>query len=293
MIGLLARTSEKTMTRKTLSPALALAACASLLAGCAQVPPNAGENPADPWEGFNRNVHAFNSTLDRAVAKPVAEAYVEWTPELVRKGVSNAVDNLGEPSNALNNTLQGKVDKGIGSLFRFLVNSTFGIAGLFDVAGEIGLAAAPEDFGQTLGVWGVGQGPYLELPLLGPSTVRDVTRYPVRWAAGPMTYVLDDEEWYWSAGLLALEGVDARARLLPLEAMRASTVDEYAAIRDAYLAARENAVRDGEKADEQEELGALTPLSFDDEDNEDGEEKSGAPAGVQQPEDSGNTDGKN
>ena len=123
MIGLLARTSEKTMTRKTLSPALALAACASLLAGCAQVPPNAGENPADPWEGFNRNVHAFNSTLDRAVAKPVAEAYVEWTPELVRKGVSNAVDNLGEPSNALNNTLQGKVDKGIGSLFRFLVKS--------------------------------------------------------------------------------------------------------------------------------------------------------------------------
>ena len=252
--------------KKRLPAGAALAAAALLLSGCAQLPPGAQPNPADPWEGVNRNVHGFNSALDRMVLKPVAEAYAEWTPEAVRTGVSNALDNLGDPGNALNNTLQGKPGKGLKCVFRFLVNSTFGIAGLFDVATRIGIEPAPEDFGQTLGVWGVPQGPYLELPFLGPSTVRDVSRYPVSWATDPMAYVLNGEDWYWDAAYVAVDGVNARAKLLPLEAMRSSTVDEYAAIRDAYLAARENAVRDGEKPDAEEELQTLTPLSFDDED---------------------------
>ena len=128
------------MKKQLLRPLGAAAVCSALfLAGCAQVPPNAGENPADPYESFNRNVYAFNDALDRAVAKPVAEAYAAWTPEFMQTGVSNAMDNLGEPTNTVNNLLQGKADKGIGTFFRFLVNSTFGIAGLFDVASEIGL----------------------------------------------------------------------------------------------------------------------------------------------------------
>lgn len=243
---------------------LGAAASALLLAGCAEVPPNAGENPADPYEAFNRNVYAFNDALDRAVAKPVARAYVEWTPELVRTGVSNAMDNLGDPGNGVNNILQGKVNDGIGSFLRFLVNSTFGVAGLFDVAGEIGLEEKPEDFGQTLGVWGVGQGSYLVLPILGPSSTRDWLRHPVGWATNPTTYALWDEDWYWGASLWLVDGIDARARLLPLEAMRASTVDEYAAVRDAYLGARERAVLDGRAPDAEAELKALTPLDFGD-----------------------------
>ena len=242
------------------------AGAALLLAGCAEVPPNAGENPADPYEAFNRNVYAFNDALDRAVAKPVAKAYVEWTPDFVQTGVSNAMDNLGEPTNTVNNLLQGKADAGIGTLFRFLVNSTFGIAGLFDVASEIGLEKAPEDFGQTLGVWGVESGSYLVMPVLGPTSTRDVTRYPVGWATAPMTWALWNEDWYWGAGLWLVDGIDARARLLELEKFRESTVDEYAAVRDAYLAARRRAVADGEAMDAEEELETLTPLDFSGED---------------------------
>lgn len=241
------------------------AACYALLAGCAQVPPNSGENPADPYETMNRNVWAFNDTLDRAIARPVAETYVEWTPEWVRTRVSNAVGNLVEPGNALNNTLQGKVNNGVEGVMRFLVNSTFGICGLFDVAGEIGMKSHPEDFGQTLGVWGVGQGSYLVLPVLGPSSTRDWTRYPVAMAADPLTYVLWNEDWYWSVGVTTVAFIDTRAGLLALEGVRASTVDEYAAVRDAYLAKREFDVRDGAARDEAEELGGLTPLPLDEE----------------------------
>ena len=152
--------------QKLLTSLAGTTVAAVLLAGCAQVPPNAGENPSDPYERVNRNIYAFNDSIDRALFRPVAETYVEWTPEWVRTRVSNVVDNLGDPGNAVNNTLQGKVDRGIESLMRFLVNSTFGIAGIFDVADEIGLKRHSEDFGQTLGVWGVGSGSYLVLPIL-------------------------------------------------------------------------------------------------------------------------------
>ena len=112
--------------QKLLTSLAGTAAAAVLLAGCAQVPPNAGENPSDPYERVNRNIYAFNDSIDRAVFRPVAETYVEWTPEWVRTRVSNVVDNLGDPGNAVNNTLQGKVDRGIESLMAFLVDTTFG-----------------------------------------------------------------------------------------------------------------------------------------------------------------------
>jgi len=148
---------------------------------------------------------------------------------------------------------------------RFLVNSTFGIAGIFDVADEIGLKRHSEDFGQTLGVWGVGSGSYLVLPILGPSSTRDWTRWPVSIATDPLTYALWNEEWYWSAGATTVALVDGRARLMKLDALRASTIDEYAAVRDAYLAKRASDVRDGAVEDEAEELQMLTPLPVDNE----------------------------
>ena len=234
-----------------------------LAAGCAQVPPDAGQNPADPFEKFNRNMWAFNDAIDRAVLKPVATAYVDWVPEIVRNRVTNMTDNLFEPSNALNNTLQGKVDDGITSVFRFLINSTFGIVGMFDVAEKIGMQRHEEDFGQTLGVWGVPSGPYLVLPFMGPSSVRDVTRYAEEFGTSPLTYAFWDEDWWIGASFTVVAVIDGRAQLLQLENIRESTIDEYVAVRDAYLKMRANLVRDGEALDEEEELEQLTPLEFD------------------------------
>lgn len=244
---------------------LALAAVL-MAAGCAQVPPDAGQNPVDPHERVNRHIYAFNSAIDSAVLKPVAQAYVDWTPSFVQEGVSNAAGNLFEPSYALNNMLQGKVDDGMESGFRFLVNTTFGIFGLFDVAGWIGMDPHPEDFGQTLGKWGVPSGSYWVLPFLGPSTPRDAAGYIERFATNPTTYALWNQHWAWGVGSSAIILVDGRAQLLRLEDMRAAAVDEYAAVRDAYLRTRERAVRDGAVLSEEEELETLTPLDFGDDD---------------------------
>lgn len=258
---------KNTINYRRAAAAAALAGAAAMLAGCADVPPNAGENPADPFESFNRQMYAFNKGVD-VVAKPVAQAYVDWTPSFVQTGVHNAVDNLFEPSRALNNTLQGQVNDGIGTVFRFLVNSTFGIAGLFDVATEIGLEKKPADFGQTLGKWGVPAGPYLMLPFVGPSTARDVTRYVEEFGTNPLTYALWNEDWYWSAGVTFVVFVDGRAQLLQLEGMRQNVVDEYVAVREAYLSLRRKAV-EGPGADDggEAELENLTPLDFGDEDD--------------------------
>lgn len=246
---------------------------AVMLAGCANVPPEAGQRPEDPYEGFNRQMFAFNDSLDRVVVKPITEGYRWAVPEKAREGVSNVVDNLGEPNNALNHFLQGKVSEGIASTFRFLLNSTLGVVGIFDVATWVGMEKTNEDFGQTLGVWGFGEGPYLVLPILGPSTGRDVFKWPVDAATDPMTYVLWDEKWYWRVGYALGEGVDLRSRMMDagLDDMRLNVVDEYVAVRDAYLQQRRNAVADGERSVE-EELETLTPLSFEDDEAPVGED---------------------
>ena len=245
-------------------------ASVALLAGCAQVPLDAGQTPEDPYESFNRQMFAFNDNLDRAVLTPVTKGYRWVVPEKGREGVSNVVNNLGEPNNALNNFLQGKVSEGITSTFRFLLNTTLGVGGIFDVATWVGMERAPEDFGQTLGVWGVGEGPYLVLPLLGPSSGRDVFRWPVSAATDPMTYVLWDEDWYWRVGYAGIEAVDLRSRMMDagLDDMRANVVDEYVAVRNAYRQQRRHAIADGAQSGE-EELESLTPLSFDDDDTSD------------------------
>ena len=147
--------------KTTLKRSLIAIALSSALASCAVVPPNSGENPNDPWETFNRQTHAFNMTMDEYVLHPIAQSYADYVPTPVQDGVSNFFSNLGEPGNMLNNFLQGKFKEGAVSFARFLINSTVGIAGLFDVASHMNLEYAPEDFGETLGTWGVGPGPTL------------------------------------------------------------------------------------------------------------------------------------
>ena len=147
----------RTMKRTALIASLA----AAMLAGCASVPPNSGENKADPWETMNRQTYAFNTTVDHYVFRPVAKGYKAVTPKPVRTCVSNMMDNLTEPRNAVNNVLQGKGNGAFVSFMRFIVNSTFGVFGCFDVASMGDLTPHYEDFGQTLGTWGGGNGPYL------------------------------------------------------------------------------------------------------------------------------------
>lgn len=252
-------------------------AAAFLMAGCAQIPSDAGSNPEDPYESFNRQMFYVNDQLDRAVLKPVTTGYRWLVPEYARDRVSDALSNLGEPTTAANSFLQGKGNDGVTSVFRFLVNTTFGIGGLFDVAEKIGMPKKQEDFGQTLGVWGVGDGPYLVLPFLGPSGARDVWRYPFAVATDPATYALKGEGWYTGVALVGLATVDMRSQMMDkgLDDMRGNILDEYVAVRDAYRQQRRHAVADGEVSEE-ETLDTLTPLSFDDYDDEEEEADNGS-----------------
>jgi len=211
---------------------------AALASGCATT----RDNP-DPWEGLNRKTHAFNDALDRAVMKPVAEGYVAAVPAFAREGVSNFYGNLEDIGTGLNQFLQGKPAEGASDLGRFVVNSIFGVFGLWDVATPLGLEKHYEDFGQTLGVWGVQPGPYLVLPLLGPSTARDA---PAR-AVDPSWYyseAVNPERFYW--GLWVLEKVNLRAQLLQAgSVVKEAALDEYSFIRDAWLQRRRSQVYDG------------------------------------------------
>lgn len=240
-----------------------------LLAGCAHIPEDAGSHPDDPYEKFNRQMFYFNDRLDQHVLKPVTLGYRWAVPGAARDCVSNALSNLAEPTTTANSFLQGKGRDGITSAFRFLVNTTFGVAGLFDVAEKIGMPKKSEDFGQTLGVWGVGDGPYLVLPVLGPSGGRDVFRYPLDYATNAGTYLLWNEEWYTAVALAGLTAVDMRSRMIDqgLDDMRGNVLDEYVAVREAYRQQRRHDIADGNLS-EAETLETLTPLSFEDDEDE-------------------------
>ncbi|MBJ7537619.1 MlaA family lipoprotein [Marinomonas transparens] len=204
--------------------------------------PVMAETEEDPWEGFNRAMFSFNDAIDGAVLKPVATTYKDITPHPVQKGVSNFFSNLGEISNITNNLLQGKWDETASSTWRFIINSTAGWFGIFDVASELGLKRYKEDFGQTLGYWGVSSGPYLVLPFLGPSTVRDSTGMVVDYTNYDAMELIDtnrDQRW----GSRALDVVDTRARLLAAESLIIG--DRYSFIRDIYFQTRINDVHDG------------------------------------------------
>jgi phospholipid-binding lipoprotein MlaA len=218
----------------------ALLLFAAALGGCATT--NSGAS-ADPWENFNRKTFAFNETLDRAVMKPVAIGYEKVVPGFAREGVNNFFENLDDVGTSLNNFLQGKPGQGISDVGRFLVNTTLGVFGLWDVATPMGLEKHYEDFGQTLGTWGVQSGPYLVLPLLGPSSARDAPARIVDPSWYYSTYV-DPESLYW--GLWGLEKVRTRANLLKAENLvQQAALDKYSFIRDAWLQRRRSQVYDG------------------------------------------------
>lgn len=217
------------------------------LTGCASLPEGARPDPQDRFERFNRGVYKFNDGLDRAVAKPVARAYVKITPRPIRTGVANFLSNLESPITIANELLQGKLkDMGVDTA-RLVINTTIGIGGLFDPATKLGLQAGDEDFGQTLGKWGVSSGPYLMLPVLGPSTVRDgFGRVPDTFLH-PRYYIKNDWTRY---GLVALDFVDTRAGLLQTEDVLQRSFDPYAFLRNAYLQRRQFQVYDGNPPEE-------------------------------------------
>lgn len=220
---------------------LILVLCALILSACATTD---SKNPKDPYEEYNRSVWEFNRAIDKAVLKPVAEGYQAVTPDPIEKGISNFFSNLGEIETIINDILQAKFGKAGRDTGRFLINSTLGLAGFLDPATEMGLKREQEDFGQTLAAWGFDSGPYLMLPFLGPSTARDGIGFAVDKVALFSPYdELDDSNTEWS--LRALDLVQTRASLLPLEQQLEEALDEYSLVRDAYLQRREFLIYDG------------------------------------------------
>lgn len=212
---------------------------AVLCAGCAHSPPY---NPNDPLEQVNRKVWQFNLTADKYVLKPVAQTYENVTPDPVEQGVDNFFSNLSYPVTIVNDVFQLKFRHTASDLTRFLVNSTVGVLGIFDVAANLGLPERDEDFGQTLGYWGVGQGVYLMLPLLGPSTTRDAVGQGANFVLDP-TWYINDPAVLWS--MRTLELLNLRASLLGLMDRVRGAFDPYAFIRTIYLQRRRNKVYDG------------------------------------------------
>ena len=203
-------------------------------------------DPRDPLEKINRTIFTVNEGLDRAVARPVATAYRKVTPQLVQTGVSNFWSNATYPKTIINQFLQGKPLAGLRDLERFLLNTVAGIGGILDPATAAGLDRNDEDLGQTLGKWGLPQGPYLIIPVLGPTTVRDGTGRIADRFADPVHYV---DDWRWQWGLDAFRLLDRRARLMPATDALREVHDPYAFVRGAYFQQREYAVHDGNVID--------------------------------------------
>ena len=225
---------------------IALAA-SLLLVGCASAP---SANPKDPWESMNRSVASFNDKVDDNVLKPVATGYRNVVPDLIQTGVRNVFNNLADMWSTVNNLLQLKPLNTAESLGRVVVNTVFGIYGIFDVATYIKLERHPEDFGQTLGYWGVPNGPYLVLPLFGPSTLRDGASLPVDFAVSPTQYISDIPT---RNQVFALRLVSKRAELLKSGNMlEEASIDKYSFTRDAYLQYRRSQIYDGNPPDEED-----------------------------------------
>jgi phospholipid-binding lipoprotein MlaA len=218
-----------------------LAAVALLsLQGCASVK---SADARDPWESMNRSVYNFNDAVDTLAIKPVAQIYVNVVPSFVRTGLHNVVSNLGDVWSMANSAMQLKGQHAAESFMRVTVNTVFGLGGLLDIATEMRLERHKEDFGQTLGHWGVKPGPYVVLPILGPSTLRDGLTFPVDYQ-GDATRQFSDQAT--RSSLTAVRIVDVRASLLKtVDTVKEASLDPYSFVRDAYLQKRENDVHDG------------------------------------------------
>lgn len=225
---------------------LVLAGALSLtLSGCATGP---AANPRDPLEPFNRSIFGFNDAVDRVVLKPVATAYRNVTPGPVRTGVGNLFANLEDFWSLANSVLQLKVRAAADTAMRVSVNTFLGLAGWIDLAGEMGIERHKEDFGQTLGYWGVAAGPYVVLPLLGNFTLRDAVALPVDFKGDMVSNLRHTPS---RLALKAVNLIDSRAAFLNASALiEGAALDKYTFTRDAYLQARRNAIYDGNPPDE-------------------------------------------
>jgi phospholipid-binding lipoprotein MlaA len=234
---------------------------AALLGGCAtlrEARSSAGDK-LDPWENWNRKVFAFNEGLDEHLLKPVATAYSNVVPQLVRRGVDNFFGNVADVWSAVNNFLQGKGTAGVYDIMRVGTNTVFGLLGVLDVATEVGLEKTREDFGQTLGRWGFGTGAYIVWPLLGPSSVRDSFGLPADLAASPASLYKDGASRY---SLNALQLINTRANLLGASRVLDDiALDKYTFIRDAYLQRRRSLVFDGNEPPPDNPLEPEPPAS--------------------------------
>jgi phospholipid-binding lipoprotein MlaA len=230
-----------------------------LVAGCAGSPPeNEGGEPAvraeyDPLEPLNRGMYAFNDVVDRYTFKPIARGYKAVVPEFARRGVTNFSRNLFTPRSAVNNFLQGKPGPGFSELGRFIINTTLGIGGLIDVATAQGMPEYDEDFGQTLAVWGIPDGPYLFIPFLGPNTLLDAVSTPVDILSDPLIHYDNSSV---RDKIYGLRVIDLRTRLLTADLLIEDSKDPYLTVRESYLQNHRFQVYDGNppNTDEEEDL---------------------------------------
>jgi phospholipid-binding lipoprotein MlaA len=199
-------------------------------------------SPADPWEPLNRKIHGFNTGLDKVTLKPIAKGYRAVFPQFIRTGIGNFSSNLRTPLNIINQFLQGKGKNGLSETGRFLANSTFGLGGLLDVATDMGLERKNEDFGETFAVWGVPDGPYVVVPILGPRTLRDAMAIPLNFLADPLFHY-DNASVRDKIYFVRL--VDVRERLLSADKLLEGSTDRYLTIREAYLQNRHYLIHDG------------------------------------------------
>lgn len=225
--------SSFTMRWSTLALAFGLAGCSTT-----------GHRAQDPLEGFNRVMFQFNDTVDRVAFKPAAQIYDSVLPSFMQTGIGNFFGNLNDVSASINNLLQGKVADGLSDFMRVAVNSTLGLAGVLDIASEAGMQKHKEDFGQTLGKWGVASGPYIVLPIFGASTLRDAAMLPLDLKADPWLYT--DPVRVRNVGSV-VRIVDQRAAVLDASNLiEEAALDRYEFIRDAYLQRRESKIYDGD-----------------------------------------------
>jgi phospholipid-binding lipoprotein MlaA len=232
-------------TIRTLLAALLLL----LLGACATQAPTRSD-PRDPWERMNRATYAFNDRFDKAIFRPVARGYRAAVPRFAQTGIRNAFDNVDTTITMLNDLLQGQFTGFVHDTSRLLVNTVIGIGGLFDPATAMGLEKSDRDFGQTLGKWGLHTGPYVVLPLLGPSDVRDTFGRTADAFSTPRTYIRNT---WWNYGTWGLEKVDWRSRVLDSDRLLDSAYDPYAFLRNAYLQNRAFKVRGGSSQGEEDE----------------------------------------
>lgn len=234
------------MTKNNLAKILLVAGTAMMLGACSTSSEYREGSMSDPFESSNRTIFAFNKAVDNTIIHPVVKGYRFIVPEPGRKGLRNFLRNLKSPVTLANEVLQGDVDGAGKVVLRAVVNTLVGVGGVFDVAGSEGYEYEQEDFGQTLGAWGVGHGPYLVLPILGPSSARDYAGYIVDSFADPLRWYLfniDEEGWYYAK--VGVEYLDLRESLVDvLEELEKSSIDYYAAVRSTYYQRREALVRD-------------------------------------------------